>query len=211
MNLIEAFNWRYATKVFDKTRKLSSDEVNSIIEAARLAPTSSGLQPFEILLITNQELKSKISEISYNQQMPADCSHLLVFAVWDTYTDERIEHIYDITTNERDVAPDRYSAYKQRLKTVFSGRTTEQNFAHAAHQAYIALGFAMAQAAAIKVDTVPMEGFSSEELDKLLQLREKGLKSVVLLPLGHRDEANDWLIPMKKVRHPLSEFLTTID
>ena len=211
MNLIEALNWRYATKVFDKTRKLTNDEVNSIIEAARLAPTSSGLQPFEILLITNQELKNKISEISYNQQMPADCSHLLVFAVWDTYTDERIEHIYNITTNERDVAPDKYSAYKQRLKTIFANRTADQNFAHAAHQAYIALGFAMAQAAAIKVDTVPMEGFSPEEVDKLLQLREKGLKSVLLLPLGYRDEANDWLMTMKKVRHPMSEFLTIIE
>lgn len=211
MNLIDALNWRYATKVFDKTRKLTNVEVNSIIEAARLAPTSSGLQPFEILLITNQELKNKITEISYNQQMPSDCSHLLVFAVWDTYTDERIEHIYDITTNERDVTPDKYSAYKQRLKTIFASRTADQNFAHASHQAYIALGFAMVQAAAIKVDTVPMEGFSPEELDKLLQLREKGLKSVLLLPLGYRDEANDWLMTMKKVRHPMSEFLTIID
>lgn len=211
MNLTEAFNWRYATKKFDKTRKVSTEDVSSIIEAARLAPTSSGLQPFELLLITNQEIKNKIVPISYGQEMPADCSHLLVFATWDRYTNDRIEHIYDITTKERNLSDDRYAAYKQRLKDNFSKKTSEQNFQHAARQTYIALGFAMAQAAALKVDSVPMEGFSTEDLDNLLELNQKGLKSVLMLPLGYRDEENDWLMSMKKVRHPLFEFLTVIE
>jgi len=211
MSLIDAFNWRYATKKFDSTKKLDNETVESIVEAARLAPTSSGLQPFKVLVITNQELKEKIVPISYGQEMPAQCSHLLVFAVWDSYTDERIEHIYDITTKERNLPADRYTAYKQRLKEGFAKKTPEQHRQHAAHQAYIALGFAMAQAAALKVDTVPMEGFSPEELDKLLNLNKLGLKSVLMLPLGHRDDQNDWLLPMKKVRHPKSEFVTYID
>ncbi len=210
MSLIEAFNWRYATKKFDSTKKLDEETVEKIIEATRLAPTSSGLQPFELFVITNQEIKEKIVSISYGQEMPAQCSHLLVFAVWDSYTDERIEHIYDITTNERQVAPDRYDAYKKRLKDGFSKRSPEQNFQHAARQAYIALGFAMAEAASLKVDSVPMEGFSIDELDKLMNFKEKGLKSVLMLPLGFRDES-DWLLTMKKVRHPKSEFITYIE
>lgn len=211
MSLIEAFNWRYATKKFDSTKKVDNTIVESILEAARLAPTSSGLQPFEVFVITNQELKEKIVPISYGQEMPAQCSHLLVFAVWDNYTNERIEHIYDITTRERNLAPDRYDAYKNRLKEGFAKKSSEQHMEHAARQAYIALGFAMAEAAANKVDTVPMEGFSPAELDKLLNLSEKGLKSVLMLPLGYRDEENDWLLKMKKVRHPKSEFVTYID
>lgn len=210
MSLIEAFKWRYATKKFDTTKKVDNAIVENIIEAARLAPTSSGLQPFELIVVTNQELKEKIVPISYGQEMPAQCSHLLVFAVWDCYTNERIEHIYDITTRERNVAPDRYDAYKQRLKEGFSKKTSEQHVEHAARQTYIALGFAMAEAAASGVDTVPMEGFSPAELDKLLNLSAKGLKSVLMLPLGYRDEENDWLIQMKKVRHPKSEFVSYI-
>jgi len=210
MSLIDAFNWRYATKKFDAAKKVDDQIVEQIIEATRLAPTSSGLQPFELLVITNQEIKEKIVPVSYGQEMPAQCSHLLVFAVWDNYTNERIEHIYDITTREREVAPDRYDAYKKRLKEGFSKKTTEQNQQHAARQAYIALGFAMAEAAANKVDTVPMEGFSTTELDELLQLPQKGLRSVLMLPIGYRDEENDWLLKMKKVRHPKSEFVTYI-
>jgi len=211
MSLIEAFNWRYATKKNDSTRKVDTAIVENIVEVARLAPTSSGLQPFQVYVITNQELKQKIVPISYGQEMPAECSHLLVFAVWDNYTDERIDHIYDITTNERNAAADRYDAYKLRLKEGFAKNTAEHNFQHAARQAYIALGFAMAEAAVNKVDTVPMEGFISAELDKFLQLSEIGLKSVCMLPLGYRDAENDWLLNMKKVRHPKSEFVTYID
>jgi len=211
MSLLEAFNWRYATKKFDATQKVDNAIVDNIVEAARLAPTSSGLQPFEILVITNQELKEKIVPISYGQEMPAQCSHLLVFAVWDNYTVERIDHIYELTTLERNLASDKYDAYKQRLKEGFAKKTTEQNIQHAARQAYIALGFAMAEAAVNKIDTVPMEGFSPIELDDLLNLSEKGLKSVLMLPLGYRDVENDWLSKMKKVRHPKSEFVTFID
>ncbi len=211
MSLLEAFNWRYATKKFDSTKVVDNQIVENIIEAARLAPTSSGLQPFQVFVITNQELKEKIVPISYGQEMSAQCSHLLVFAVWDNYTDERIDKIYKYTTEERNMPADRYDAYKQRLKEGFAKRTAEQNFEHATRQTYIALGFAMAEAAVSKVDTVPMEGFMPNELDILLSLKEKGLKSVCMLPLGYRDTENDWLATLKKVRHPKSEFVTYID
>lgn len=210
MELLEAFKWRYATKKYDSTKKVDKELVDKIVEATRLAPTSSGLQPFEVFVITNQELKNKIAILSHGQQIVADCSHLLVFAAWDNYTAERIDHIYALTTEGRKQPADRYKDYTDRLKSMYLNRPAEVNFAHTARQAYIAFGFAIAEAASLKVDTTPMEGFLNEELDKLLRLDEKGLKSVTLLPIGYRDEANDWLVHLKKVRHPKEKFSTEI-
>lgn len=211
MELLEAFKWRYATKKFDPSKKVAQELVDKIVDAAWIAPTSSGLQPFEVLVITNQELKNKLVPLSYGQEIVADCSHLLVFAAWDNYTEDRIDTIYGITTTEREQPADRYNAYTDRLKAMYLNRPAEENFAHTARQAYIAFGFAIAQAATLKVDATPMEGFVNEEVDKLLDLKSKGLKSVVILPIGYRDEANDWLVSQKKVRHPKSKFVTVID
>ncbi|HET7733663.1 MAG TPA: NAD(P)H-dependent oxidoreductase [Paludibacter sp.] len=210
MELLDAFKWRYATKKFDSSKKLEQELVDKIVEAAWVAPTSSGLQPFEVFVISNQELKDKLVPISFGQEIVADCSHVLVFAAWDNYTAERIDGIYSQITKEREQPSDRYQAYTDRLKGNYLNRPAEVNFAHAARQAYIAFGFAIAQAAVLKVDATPMEGFVNEEVDKLLNLAEKGLKSVTLLPIGYRDEANDWLVSQKKVRHPKEKFVTEI-
>lgn len=210
MELLDALKWRYATKKFDPSKKLDQVLVDKIVEAAWIAPTSSGLQPFEVLVITNQELKDKIVPMAFDQQIVGDCSHLLVFAAWDNYTAERIDQIYAHTTAGREQPADRYQAYTDRLKAMYLHRPAEENFAHTARQAYIAFGFAMAEAASLKVDATPMEGFVSEEVDKLLNLNERGLKSVTLLPIGYRDEENDWLVNLKKVRHPKEKFVTEI-
>lgn len=211
MELLEALKWRYATKKFDPTKKVDLELIDKIIESVWLAPTSSGLQPFELLVITNQELKNKLAEASHGQQIVADCSHLLVFAAWDNYTEERIETIYGHITRERQQPEDRYQAYKDRLKSIYLTRPDSANFEHAARQAYIAMGFAMAEAASLHIDATPMEGFVGSEVDAILDLTSKGLKSVLLLPIGYRDEANDWLVNQKKVRHPKSDFLTVIE
>lgn len=211
MELLDAFKWRYATKKFDSSKKVEQELVDKIVEAAWIAPTSSGLQPFEVIVISNQDLKDKILALAYGQEIVRDCSHLLVFAAWDNYTTERIDNIYARITEEREQPADRYQAYTDRLKTNYLSRTAEINFAHAARQAYIAFAFAIAEAATLKVDATPMEGFINEEVDKLLKLSEKGLKSVTLLPIGYRDETNDWLVSQKKVRHPKQNFVTMID
>jgi len=210
MELLDAFKWRYATKKYDPSKKVDQELVDKIVEATRLAPTSSGLQPFEVFVITNQELKDKITASSHGQEIVADCSHLLVFAAWDNYTAERIDSIYALTTTGREQPADRYQAYTDRLKSMYLDRPAEENFAHTARQAYIAFAFAMAEAASLKVDSTPMEGFINEEVDELLHLKEKGLKSVTLLPIGYRDEANDWLVNLKKVRNPKEQFVTEI-
>lgn len=208
MALLDDLKWRYATKKFDPTKKVVQSDVEKIIEAARLAPTSSGLQQFRVIVITNQELKDKIVPIAMDQQIVADCSHLLVFVSWDKYTDERIDKQYDYITDERGLPRGRFSAYTERLKTLYVNNQTEkENFVHTARQAYIGFGLAIAQAAELKVDCTPMEGFNTEKLDDLLDLRSKGLRSVLLLPLGYRDAENDWLVNMKKVRKPKEDFV----
>lgn len=207
MSLLENLNWRYATKKYDSTKKVDQEDVDEIVEAARLAPTSSGLQQFRVIVITNQELKDKIVPIAWDQQIVADCSHLLVFASWDRYTEERIDKVYDYTTDERGLPRGRFGSYTDKLKAVYLPQTAEENFVHTARQSYIGFGFAIAQAAKLKVDSTPIEGFSNNELDELLDLRSQGLKSVTLLPLGYRDANEDWLSDMKKVRIPKEEFV----
>lgn len=206
MSIIESLNWRYATKKMNGNA-VSQDKVDQIIEAARLAPTSSGLQPFRLIVITNQELKEKLVPASFNQAQIADSSHLLVFAAWDNYTEERINNVFAHTHKERGTPPESTADYQKMLINSYVPRPEEVNFNHAARQAYIALGMALTEAAELKVDATPMEGFDADKYDEILGLKAKGLKSVVILPLGYRDESGDWLAGLKKVRTPLSEFV----
>ena len=209
MELLEALHWRYATKKMNG-QSVSQEKVNAILEAAHLAPTSSGLQPFEIIVVTNAELKNKIKPIANGQTQITDCSHLLIFAAWDNYTAERINEVFSRTVAERGLPAGSMDDYKNRLATRITSQTAEQNFAHAARQVYIGFGMAIAAAAELKVDATPMEGFDNAALDELLNLKSKGLRSVTLLPLGYRDAENDWLVNLKKVRTPKTRFITEL-
>ena len=207
MSLLEDLQWRHAVKAYDPTKKVSKEDLNSILEAARLAPTSSGLQPFRIISVENQELKEKMVAGALNPEGMKDCSHVLVFAAWDSYSDEKIDKVYDYHTDVRDLPKGRFSSYTDQLKQIYGAQTPEQHFAHTARQTYISLALAMAQAAELKIDSTPAEGFSNAVVDEILGLREMGLKSVTLLYLGDRDEEKDWLANMKKVRIPMEEFV----
>ncbi|MDY0903537.1 NAD(P)H-dependent oxidoreductase [Pedobacter sp. CFBP9032] len=209
MSTIDALNWRYAVKKMNG-EPVEQEKVDKIIAAAHLAPTSSGLQPFRVIVITNQDLKEKIAPIAYNQSQVLDSSHLLVFAAQENYTGEGIDKVFDRMNTERGLPLDTTDAYKNQLKTTLLSKSAEENFHHAAKQAYLAFGAAIVEAAVLKVDATPMEGFDAPALDELLGLKEKGLKSVTLLPLGHRDENGDWLANLKKVRTPKDEFLIEI-
>lgn len=209
MGLLESSAWRYATKKFDPSKKVTQEQVDKIIEAVKLAPTSSGLQPFQLLVITDQKLKEQLVAPSMGQQQVADCSHLLVFAAWDNYTEERIDNMYHIIAETRGQAPDAYKSYTNRLKATYLPRPAKENFEHTARQAYIAFAYAIAMAAELKIDATPMEGFVNEEVDKILNLEVKGLKSVLLLPIGYHAE-DDWLLNKKKARRSVSELVTHI-
>ena len=208
--LLNQLNWRYATKKMDPTRVVPQDRLDIIIEAIRMAPTSSGTQPFELLVVTNPQKLEAIQKAASGQSQITEGSHLLVFAAWDDYTAERIEEVVELNVKERGDLP-MLHAYYDNLKSNYVPRSAEVNYAHAARQAYIALGVALVAAAEQEVDSTPMEGFDPAKVDEILGLKERGLRSVVLLPLGYRDPTGDWLLPMKKVRKPIDTIVTHVD
>lgn len=207
--LIDKLNWRYATKKMDPQKTVPQDKVDQIVEAVRMAPTSSGTQPFELFVVTSPEIRAQIRPHAWDQSQITDGSHLLVFAAWDNYSADRIDAVTRQMTEERGEIP-LLNTYYENLKSNYLPRDARVNHDHAARQAYIALGFALAAAAELEVDSTPMEGFDPDKIDEILGLREKGLRSVVLLPLGYRQEDGDWLLPMKKVRKPRNRFVTEI-
>ncbi|WP_439112408.1 nitroreductase family protein [Hydrogenophaga sp.] len=208
--LLDKLQWRYAAKKLDATKVVPQDKVDRILEAARLAPTSSGLQPFEIIVVTNPAVREQIKPIAWNQAQITDGSHLLVFAAWDNYTVERINHMFDLTNEQRGGTNEGWENYRQMLLNSYPQRDAEVNFQHAARQAYIGLGAALIAAAFEAVDSTPMEGFDPSKLDGILKLRERGLRSVAIVPLGYRAEAGDWLVNLKKVRRPREQFVTEV-
>lgn len=210
MELLDKLNWRYAAKAMNG-EKVPQEKVDRILEAARLAPTSSGLQPFEIIVVTNPELKEKIKNVAWNQSVVTDCSHLLVFAAWDNYTEERINKMFDLTNEIRGFKNEGWENYRQQLLGLYPKRDSEVNFQHAARQAYIAFTEALTAAAFEGVDTTPMEGFDPDAVDEILGLREKGLRSCVLLPIGYRNTEEDWLVNLVKVRRSKEDLVTVID
>ncbi len=210
MELLDKLKWRYAAKAMNG-EKVSEEKIANIIEAARLAPTSSGLQPFEIIVVKNQAIKEVIRPVAWNQSMITDCSHLLVFAAWDTYTEERINKVFDLTNEVRGFKNEGWENYRQMLLRSYPQKDAEENFNHAVKQAYIAFSAAIIAAAYEGVDTTPIEGFDPAAVDKILSLTEKGLRSCVLLPIGYRDSDADWLVNLEKVRKSTEDLVTVVE
>ena len=188
MSLIEKLQWRYATKKMDASKVVPKEKLEQILDAIRLSASSSGLQPYEVIVVSNKAIREKICTIASNQSQITDCSYLLVFAAWDTYT-----------------------AYRQNLLKNYPARDPDVNFTHAAKQAYIAVGTALIAAAYQQVDSTPMEGFDPVALDDILNLKERGLRSVVIMPIGYRKADEDWLVNLKKVRRPKDQFVIRIE
>jgi nitroreductase/dihydropteridine reductase len=211
MSLIEKLQWRYATKKMDSTKSVPLEKVEKILEAIRLTASSSGLQPYEVLVITDKAIREKIKAIAWDQTQIVDSSYLLVFAAWDTYTADRINQSFDMTEKIRNFKSEAGDIYRQKLLSGYTARDAETNYNHAAKQAYIGLGTALIAAAYEEVDCTPMEGFDPIALDEILNLKAKGLRSVVMLPLGYRKADEDWLVNLKKVRKPKESFITWIE
>lgn len=208
MNLLESLNWRYATKKYSD-RKVSADDLNKIIAATNLSASSAGLQPYRLFIVGNQELRNKLGEGSFNGQI-ADSSHLLVFAAFEKITEEHIETYINHMASERGLPVEALADFKAALVNGILNRTDEVNFTWAARQAYIGLGTALIAAADLQIDSTPMEGFDADKFDELLNLKEKGLKSVVTLALGYRDEEQDMYAKFKKVRLAKDDFASVI-
>lgn len=210
MTFSEALQWRYATKRMNG-KIVPQEKIDKILEAIRMAPTSSGLQPFEVFVISNKELKEQLKAEAAKQPQIVESSHVLVFAAWDTYTEERINSFFEYNNKVREIPASETDDYRKNLIDNFTSKPDEENFHHAAKQAGIALGFGLVAAALEEVDTTPMEGFDPAKVDEILGLKKKGLRSTIILSIGYRDAEEDWLEGMKKVRKPEEELFTVID
>jgi nitroreductase / dihydropteridine reductase len=206
MELIENLNWRYAVKRMTGA-KVSQQKVDAILEAARLSASSAGMQPYKIIVIENDDVKRQLQPLAFNQPQITEASHLLVFAAFENITAKDIDDFISLQASVKKVAPESLGVFKDRLVTSLLPKTADENFNWSAKQAYIALGTALIAAANEAVDTTPMEGFDPAAFDEYLGLKAMGLKSVAILALGYRDEANDFLAKAPKVRKPLKELV----
>jgi len=207
MSLLDDLNWRYATKKFNGA-KIPQEKLDYILEAARMAPSSSGLQQYKVIVISDPALLEKIKGIAWNQSQITDCSHLLVFVAWDGYDNDRVTQTFNKMMDERGLPHNTMDGYKELIMGRYEAFGRDWQAHHTSKQSYISFAMAIAAAAEQKIDATPMEGFDNEQLDELLKLNGSGYKSTVILPLGYRETEQDWLVNMKKVRTPKEGFVT---
>ncbi|MFP3592938.1 nitroreductase family protein [Chryseobacterium sp. SIMBA_038] len=209
MELIKNLKWRYAVKKYSD-EKVSEDKVDQIVEAINLTASSCGLQPYRLFVITNPEVRQRLGEGSFNAQIHAS-SHLLVFAGFNEITADYITEYVEMMERQRDLEKGALKMLEDTLIDYFSTQTPEQNTIWSDKQAYIGLGTGLIAAAELKVDATPMEGFDPKLFDEVLGLSEKGLHASVIMSLGYRDQANDFLASVPKARLLVNEFSTKIN
>ena len=199
MELLESLEWRYATKKMNG-EKIPQDKLDRILEVTRLAPSSYGLTPYNVIVVEDQKLKGELQGAAYGQTQLVDSSAVLVFATWDDITEDSIDIYINEIARQREMSVEGLKGMSDMMKGSLSNMTQEQKVSWAQRQAYIGLGFALTAAAVERVDSTPMEGFNPPAVDRILNLQELGLMSVAVLPLGYRDTENDPMASMKKVR-----------
>jgi len=209
MDIINSLKWRYATKKFNPSKKLSNKQVEILKNAFNLTATSFGLQPVKMIVIENKELQEKFVELSYFQRQVADASHLLILCIDTNTTSEDINAYFDLEKETRNVSEATISKFREQLLQMYENKTIEEKQLSAIYQTYIILGNLMTVCAVEKIDACPLEGFIPEKVDELLNLKEKNLKSVLMLPVGYRAD-DDIMCEMKKVRKPLNETIIEI-
>lgn len=208
MSLLESLKWRYAVKKYTSV-KVSNKDITTILEATNLSASSTGLQPYRVIVVENSDVRNKLAENGFNPQI-AESSHLLVFAAFENLTESHIDDYMQRMADTRGIPVENLDNFRQMLLGNISNKTPQENFIWASKQTYIGLGTALLAAADLRIDATPMEGFNPEHFDEILGLKEKGLKSVVLLSLGFRDTENDPYVNAAKVRLPMDEFSFTI-
>lgn len=210
MNINESLEWRYATKKFDPSKKLSKQQVETLKKAFNLTPTSFGLQPIKMIVISNKELQEKFVEHSYFQRQVADASHLLVLCIENDTTTKDVNAYFDLEKEIRNVDEKVVADFRKQLIGMYENKTLEEKQLSAIYQTYIILGNLMTVCAIEKIDACPLEGFVPEKVDELLNLKSLNLKSVLLLPVGYR-ASDDVMNGLKKVRKPMNETIIEIE
>ena len=185
-NFIQDANWRYATKKFDVTKKITSNDMNILKEAIRLSASSYGLQPYKVLIIENPELRTQLQPAAWGQAQIVDASHLIVFATETNFGDQHIDNFIKTLTETRGIPAESVQGYADFMKMKINALTKDQKTVWTAKQTYLALGNLLNAAAELKIDVTPMEGFEPEEFDAILGLEKRGLHSAVVATIGYR-------------------------
>lgn len=210
MNSIDKLKWRYATKKFDTSKRLSENQIDILKHTFNLTATSYGLQPLKLIVLKNQKIKKSLQEHSFNQSQVTDCSHLLIICIKTNIDENYVDEKFDLEKKERGTPETVIKDFRAFLKETISTKSTEETEKSSINQAYISLGKLMTVCAFEEIDSCPMEGFNSIKYDEILNLKALHLKSVLLLPVGFR-AADDMMSSLKKVRIPIEESVITID
>ncbi len=204
MDTIKQLKWRYATKKFDNTKTLPTEQLTILKEAFNLTATSFGLQTIKLLVIQDKSLRNLLVEHSYHQKQVVEASHLLVICIQKTITETDVNDYYANVKSIRNTADATLDPYRKELIKMMNGKNEDEQQQWSKNQAYIALGNLMTVCALEGIDSCPMEGFSPKDYDRVLNLKEKGLKSALLLPVGYRAD-DDMFADFKKVRKSISD------
>jgi nitroreductase len=204
MNIIDHLKWRYATKKFDTNKVLSSNKIDILKQAFNLTATSFGLQTITMVMVSNKEMRKPLVEHAYNQKQVLEASHLLVICIQDNITNDDVDLLFDTTQSIRNTPDHILDPYRSNLKKMMQKMTIEERQQWSINQAFIALGNLMTVCAVEGIDSCPMEGFSGEDYDRILNLKSKNLKSVLLLPVGYRAD-DDMFANFKKVRKTVTQ------
>lgn len=197
--IINSLNWRYATKAYDTNKKLTVEQVDTLIESVRLSPSSFGLQPYKLIHVKNTETREKLKAVAWGQTQITDSSDLFVFAVPTNLNDSHVDTFIAETAKIRNIPLETLQEYSSIIKGSVNSRDEAGKINWSAKQAYIALGILLTAAADMEIDATPMEGFDNAQFDEILGLKESNLTSVVVCATGHRSEA-DTYASLAKVR-----------
>jgi len=206
MDILEKLNTRYATKLFDSSRKVSADDMAKLLEAIRLSASSFGLQPYKVLVVEDAAIRAELRKVGYDQSQITDASALLVFAVNTNTNSASVDEFIDLISETRNFPKENLAGYADMMKGLLQSQSPEQVEAWSTKQAYIALGFGLVTAATLDIDACPMEGFSPDDFDKILNLNKLGLKSKVVMAVGYRSK-DDGYQQLAKVRRKMEDFI----
>lgn len=203
--IIEQLKWRYACKEFDKDKKISDEDFNVLLESLQLTASSYGLQPWKFVIVENQQTREELVVHSWNQRQVSEASHLIVMCIPDTIDEEFIDKYLSSMATTRDQDIESLEGFKKMLMMVANKSDADKEL-WAKKQVYIALGNLLTTCAVMNIDSCPMEGFLPQKYDEVLGLKELGLKSVLVCPVGYRS-SNDKYADLKKVRYTLDELI----
>ncbi|WP_121667940.1 NAD(P)H-dependent oxidoreductase [Mesonia aquimarina] len=206
MTNLEALEWRYATKKFDAEKIVPEEKVTILKKSFNLTPTSYGLQPAKLVVVKDQQTKEALYEHSAKQQQVLTASHILIFCIETEIDDFFIEENFKRIKEIRETPDDILAPFRDFLLKDFRKKSRLEKEDWATKQVYLAIGNMLTVCAAEKIDACPMEGFNTKKFDEVLQLKNKGLKSKLILPIGYRAE-DDIFADFKKVRRPLDDVI----